>query len=140
MQSALRTLGSRDRFSGEVRRRLEGEGFSEEVCEFVLGRLRAKHILNDEKAARLLVEKHSNKRAVSAERLRAELESFEVSPEIIDGVLGPMAANEADRALAALTARYKEPQDREKAGRFLYTRGFSEEDVEAALNRFFGSD
>jgi SOS response regulatory protein OraA/RecX len=98
--------------------------------------LRKKGILNDDNTIQRHIGRNSGKRAVGIEKLRAELERLGAPEETIEANLAGIAADEPERALNALRSKYKERVDRAKAGRFLFGRGFQEEAIESALDRF----
>ena len=134
LHSALQFLESRDRFASQVRQKLEAEGHSEEIVAFVIGHLRQKGILNDNRTAQAIVERNSGRRAKGSESLRSEMERAGAPAEVIEIQLASMS--EIERAMVALRAKYKSGADRGKAGRFLFSRGFGEEAVESALDAF----
>jgi SOS response regulatory protein OraA/RecX len=136
LQSALKLLRTRDRFTREIVDRLRTEGFQQEDVEYVVEHLCKKGILNDDNTTQKHIERNSGKRAVGTEKLRAELERLGAPEETIEANLAGIATDEPERALEALRAKYKEGSDRAKAGRFLFSRGFQEEAIETALDRF----
>jgi len=140
LKAALDHLKTRDRLSGELRSYLVAEGFEPDVVENVVQFLVERKLVNDEKTTQHLIERNSGKRSVGIERLRAELEKLGAPAETIEAKLAVLGESESERALEALRAKYKHGADRAKAGRFLYSRGFEEDSIEAALEVFCGSD
>jgi regulatory protein len=101
--------------------------------------LRERNFLNDERAAKALLERRSGKRAIGRAKMRAELEAKGVAEELIETLLeGRRDSEESANALEALRSRRWLKSDRVKAARFLWSRGFEEEGIEAALDAFFG--
>jgi SOS response regulatory protein OraA/RecX len=138
LKAAFRFLKSRDRFGAEVRTHLIGEGFEEPCVEEVVSYLIERKLINDNKTTQSLIERNSGKRSVGIERLRAELERLGAPEETVEANLAGLGESESERALEALRTKYKSGADRAKAGRFLYSRGFREEAIEAALEGFCG--
>jgi regulatory protein len=135
----MRQLARRERLSAELQRALEAKGFEKEAIEAALAFLRERNFLNDERAAKALLERRSGKRAIGRAKMRAELEAKGVAEELIETLLeGRRDSEESANALEALRSRRWLKSDRVKAARFLWSRGFEEEGIEAALDAFFG--
>jgi len=107
--------------------------------EGVVGYLSDRKLIDDEKTALDRIERHSGKRAAGAQRLREELRNLGASEEVIQAGLVAIESSDPERALDALRAKFKSGADRGRAGRFLVSRGFSEDAIEAALDVFCGS-
>ena len=133
---ALRKLKTRDRFESEIRLFLVE--FPTESVERVIRFLKERRIIDDTKTTFSLVERYSGRRSIGLEKLRAELVERGAPEETIDVALGNSAVGEGDKMLEALSAKFS-PGDgaRAKAARFLFSRGFPEEEIESALDRFF---
>jgi SOS response regulatory protein OraA/RecX len=136
---ALRRLETSDRFESEVRRALSR--YDEPVVERVLSYLRERRFLDERRTVENAVVFNEGRRAVGAEKIRATLERRGAPEDLLQEAVSQTAQGDAARADALLAARYPEPkrEDRVKAGRFLYGRGFGEETIESALERHFGS-
>lgn len=135
LEKALARLKTRERFSGEMRAFLSSKGFEEPVVERVLEHLVKKRLLDDSRAAELLVKKKSGKRALGSERLKAELLEMGVDEAVVLVSIGD--GGDSDAALAALSSK-RTWSGRSQAGRFLAGRGFSEDVIESVLDRTFG--
>jgi len=59
--------------------------------------------------------------------------------ETIDAVLGASNSDERLKMLEALSAKFTPADSRVKAARFLFSRGFPDEEIESVLDRFFGT-
>ncbi|MFI5384641.1 MAG: regulatory protein RecX [Fimbriimonadales bacterium] len=138
MRAALGYLKTRARFADEIRRHLAGTGFEASDVEGVLRYLGERKLIDDERTALDMIERHSGKRAAGTQRLREELRNLGASEEAIEAGLAAIESDDPERALDALRAKYKSGADRGKAGRFLVSRGFGEDAVEAALDVFCG--
>lgn len=136
---ALRRLETSDRYEAEVRKALSK--FDSDVVERVVQYLHGQRFLDDRRTTEHVVDRNEGRSAIGAERLRANLERRGAPEALIDAVVADAAESEPDRARAVLAAKYREPkpEDRAKAGRFLYARGFTEEVIESCLDQFFGS-
>ncbi|HSI72798.1 MAG TPA: RecX family transcriptional regulator [Fimbriimonas sp.] len=135
LENALKTLKASDRFESEVRARLHR--FSPDVIDAVVLHLRTKGILNDVRTASAVVSRRTGSRAVGRERLITELERKGADAAVIEGAL-PDSGEERERLRTLLQSKFSPLDDRAKAGRFLYSRGFSTEDIDSELDAFFG--
>lgn len=134
--TALRKLKARDRFESEVREFLAV--FPAHVVDRAITFLKERRIIDDTKSTINLVERYSGKRSIGIEKLRFELNQRGAPEETINKVLSGLLEGESVRIDDALRARFSpEENARTKAARFLYARGFSEEAIESALDRFF---
>jgi len=136
LEIALKKLRTKDRFEAEVRLFLTE--FPTDVVDRVISFLKDRKIIDDRKTIINLVERYSGKRAIGLEKLRAELTERGAPEETIFAATGSLLEGERQRMLDALTAKFSPTDDvRAKAARFLYSRGFAEEEIEAVLDRFF---
>jgi len=136
MQVALHKLKSKDRFELEIRTFLAE--FPAHIVDRVITFLKERRIIDDRKTTLSLVERYSGKRSVGLEKLRAELLERGAPEDTIDAIAGEVLGDERQRMLDALSAKFS-PSDglRAKAARFLFSRGFPEEEIESVLDRFF---
>ena len=136
---ALAKLRGRGRFEGEIRHALESKGYeasADWVCEW----LRERRIIDDPSLAKRLAESRTGKRAIGNERIRAELMKRGAPEETVERVLA--AERTEDRTkdmLAVLSGRFRASDARAKGARFLLSRGFGAEEIEGALDQFFGA-
>jgi SOS response regulatory protein OraA/RecX len=94
--------------------------------------------LDDTRTAQNFVHLSRGKRAKSHSLLREELLDLGAPEAAVNEALS-MARPDADAIMDLLASRHPKPAERAKSGRFLYTRGFSEEQIESALDAYFGS-
>ncbi len=136
LELALRKLKTKDRFESEVRLFLAE--YPTQAVDHVITFLKERRIIDDTKTTIHLIERYSGKRAIGLEKLRAELLERGAPEETISVVLGEFLDEERQRMQDALTAKFSpEHSTRAQAARFLYSRGFDEEEIEGALDRFF---
>jgi SOS response regulatory protein OraA/RecX len=130
----LRLLAARDRFAAEIRSELAKRS-EEDTVGAVLDRLRTKGLVNDERVVRALLEANVGRKALSIGMLREKCRARGADPEALS-VLEEVSAP----SIQPLLKRFeKTPKDRLRAARFLASRGFEEEAIEAALDEHFGS-
>lgn len=87
LQSALRLIGIRSRSEAELRERLLSKGYSDEIVESVILRLKQNELLGDENFARLWMEQRQSFRQKSRRVIAMELRQKGVADEIIQEVL-----------------------------------------------------
>jgi len=141
LKLALAKLKSGDRFQKEIEDALLGAGISVPTTQDVVSYLLERRFVDDRRTTINAVERRSGRRAIGREKLRAELLRRGAPENLIDEAL---AANpeteEPESALALLRTKYRgDAAERMRAGRFLASRGFEEDAIESALERFFGS-
>ena len=135
MELAVRKLKTKDRYEAEVRSFLSE--FDEDTVERVIRFLIDRRIIDDTKTTQNLTERNTGKRLVSLEKLRAELLERGAPEETLDAVIGQDFENKCSGMLDLLARKFSPTDSRAKAARFLYSRGFSEEEIESVLDRFF---
>lgn len=127
LEKALHRLKNSDQFESDIRSCLSDT--SPEVVDEVIAHLRAKGILNDARAAHQVLTRYSGKKALG----RLGLMERQVAPEFL-----PNDVEEQERLWELLTTKFRASDSPMKAGRFLFSRGFRDEDIDAALDRYFG--
>lgn len=133
---AIRRLETSDRFESEVRTALRR--FPEDIVSRVVAELTQRGFLNDGRTLSGVVARNQGRRAVGdallTERLaRKGIDEASVQDALID------ALPEPERIREILIRKYQPTDDPAKAGRFLYSRGFSEDAIESALADYFTS-
>ena len=134
-------LSQRDYTCARLRDKLLAAGFEEEIVEMTLESLREAHYLDDERYARNFIQAHREDR--SRLRIRMDLESRGVQPEIVAGVLeeesGQLGQEAEVRQIRKLMAKRRfDPltatwEERGKMQAFLYRKGYSASSVRAAM-------
>lgn len=139
LADALARLKVAERTAAELRTTLLKK-HSPESVDAALAWLTARKLLSDDRAAEATLRPRSTgRRAEGDARLRERLVAKGTVDAAIDTALSglPSEAERMDHALAG-KFRAEEPSQRARAGRFLLSRGFDEESVGSALDRFFG--
>lgn len=129
-QKALHFLSYRQRSEDEIRRKMKDTGFTEDVTEVILARLRESGMVSDANFARGWVESRASSRPRSRRALAMELHRKGISEEIICKALAE-AEDESDLAYRA-GMRYANRLSqadwdtfRERLTAFLGRRGFT---------------
>jgi regulatory protein len=141
--SAIALLARRDFATGELRSKLTQRGYAEEIVTGTLEELVAEGVLNDARYVEHYVSYHAA-RGEGPLRMEAELKEFGLASELIQAALdgGP---DWKARARDVRTRRFGDdlPEswpEKAKQGRFLQYRGFSSDQIRAALGPDFDPD
>ena len=138
IQAATRLLAASDKTEKQLRERLEAKGFPPDTVERTAQRLLELGLLDDVAFARRYAQKR-RRRSVAGGLIAAELIDKGVDPEVARGAAAEAAVDDAQAAnelaveLAAKHARLTPAQQAGRIQRALAGRGFSEEEVEAAV-------
>ncbi len=138
--AAIAHLARRDFASGELRRKLTHQGFAEALVAEAIEELVAEGVLNDTRYLENYVSYHAD-RGEGPLRIEAELREFGLSAELIQNALDTIADWKA-RARDVRTRRFGTdipdtwPQ-KAKQARFLQYRGFTADQIRAALGPDF---
>ncbi|MGB9619528.1 MAG: regulatory protein RecX [Armatimonadota bacterium] len=129
-ERALRLIRYRDRSVSEIRRRLVGSDFPEDIVEEVIDELTRVGLLDDRKFSRDWVTSRTAAKPMGKTRLAFELGSRGVEAPIVEEALEGLDP-EAEYKLARSTAETRlikmdrgDPTVRNKLGSFLSRRGF----------------
>jgi SOS response regulatory protein OraA/RecX len=139
LEIAAKALRRRALFEEEIAGKLRDEGFAEDTVSAAVSRLRELGYLNDDAQAGDFAERSE----LGAGRIRSELERRGASGEAIEKAIGSLPADrEVSAAVQALSHRFRHTKARNpfKMGRYLYQRGFDEETIETAIQRFLEED
>ncbi len=141
--SAIGLLARRDFASGELRQKLEHQGYDREVAAEAVTGLAGEGLLNDARFAEHYVAYHAE-RGEGPLRIEAELKALDLPDELIQAALatGPdwrARAREVRIRRFGLEVPETWPQ-KAKQGRFLQYRGFSSDHIRAALGPDFEPD
>lgn len=130
-------------FSGktesELRKKLAEQEFSPASVNSAIEYVKVHRYLDDEDYARRFVEKNSRKK--SRRQMEYELSGKGISKEILSGVFEDAQIDEKEQILAILEKRnYPRgeagPEQRQKIFGYLARKGFSSDDISAALIQF----
>lgn len=141
--SAIALLARRDFASGELRRKLTHQGYAENLVTETIDELVAEGVLNDARYVENYVSYHAE-RGEGPLRIEAELRELGVAADLIQSALdnGPdWKARAREVRIRRFGADVPEtwPQ-KAKQGRFLQYRGFSSDQIRAALGPDFDPD
>lgn len=128
---ALRSVAAHERFTAEIDRILESKGFESPVIGQVLAHLHRKNLLNDRRCAQLAVDRLIRDQPMSRARISEKLVA-RGCPEDVAGEILP-EGDDLETARAALEKKFPNGAPAEKAARFLYSRGFSEDNIKTLL-------
>ncbi|MHB9037725.1 MAG: regulatory protein RecX [Armatimonadota bacterium] len=139
-ESAFRLLGYRDRSKSEIRKRLIGSDYPEDIVEEVIEQLSRGGLLDDEKFSRDWVNSRTAAKPMGRTRLAWELRSKGVDASTVDEALENLD-EDAELELARSIVEKKlekadrsDPNLKNKLGSFLRRRGFGWEVVNRVIN------
>jgi regulatory protein len=137
-ERALRLLGQRQHFRGDLRRKLLAKGYEAAEVDAALARCAAGGYLDDEATARAFVAERQQRRGLGRARIAAELRRHGAGSEAVSAALGSTSdEDELQRAreAAAKWARRGEsgPAARAALARHLDRKGFSRRAIVAVL-------
>ncbi|PZN26961.1 MAG: RecX family transcriptional regulator [Proteobacteria bacterium] len=134
---ALRLLARREHSADELRRKLLAKGHPAQAVDRALDHLREKRLLSDERFVAAFVQQHAG-RGQGPVRIRAALRTRGVADETVERALQTagvdweaLARGVRQRKFGAVPAQGL--TERAKQARFLQYRGFSAEQIRAAL-------
>lgn len=136
--AAVRLLARREHSKLDLTRKLSSKGHAHEAVARVVSKLSEKNLVSDERFAASFVV-HHGRRGQGPVRIRAELRQQGASDEIIDAALGRAELDWAEIALEVRVRKFgsESPSgrlERAKQARFLQYRGFSADQIRAALS------
>jgi len=139
--AAIGLLARRDFASGELRQKLEHQGYDKDAVAETVAELVESRLLNDARYAENYVSYHAG-RGEGPLRIEAELKALDLPGELIRAALDAGPDWKA-RAREVRIRRFgpEEPQswpEKAKQGRFLQYRGFSSDHIRAALDDDLG--
>lgn len=132
MNLAAKALKHRDRFENEIAVLLRNKDLESEVPH-VLETFRRWGTLDDRRVAEGVRDQALAKRS-STQAIRAKLLSRGVEADLVEEVLSTLDSSQnLSAAQALVTSKFNETTPAPKIARFLGSRGFSEEVIEAIL-------
>jgi len=141
--AAIAHLARRDFASGELRLKLEFQGYDKALVAAVIGELIQERVLDDARYAEHYVANHAE-RGYGPLRIAAELRSLGVPDPLIDCALGTgpdwrkLAYEVRVRKFGPETP--EEWAEKTRQARFLQYRGFSSDHIRAATGADFDAD
>jgi regulatory protein len=135
--AAVRLLARREHGAEELKRKLAAKGHDAESVERVVEKLGAKRLVSDDRFVKTFVYHHA-KRGQGPVRIRAELRQQGIEAGLVDQALAGtdmdwnrLAAEVRRRKFGASVAVSR--SERAKQARFLQYRGFTADQIRAAL-------
>ena len=141
-EKAMHFMNYRERTSEEIRQKLAGLGFDEQVIESVLTRMETSRLVDDERFARLWIESRNNHRPSGSRLLKMELRRKGIPEPVVNEAI-EQAGDEAELALSAVRShihRWAELDKKDfrlKVYRFLVSRGFSYDVVQDTVEKLW---
>lgn len=134
---ALSLLARREHSAGELGRKLEERGYDRTAVEVVLSSLEAKKLLSDERFVEEFVAARV-RRGSGPLKIREELRGRGVDSMLVEQAMSAHQGAWVKRVAEARHKRFgaalpKDMQERARQARFLHGRGFSMDDIRAAL-------
>jgi regulatory protein len=135
--AALALLAGRDFTRHELAERLRRRGYQPALVGAVIVGLVAENLLREERYVELFIGQHS-RRGRGPMRIRQDLRQRGIGPEAIDTALKEGEVDWTESARAARRRRFgtalpADQRERAKQARFLQYRGFSSDQIRAAL-------
>jgi regulatory protein len=139
--AAVRLLARREHSTEELQRKLLERGYSDEDVAVVLEKLTSRRLLSNDRYAASRV-RHRAQSGQGPVRIRAELRQQGVADEVIDREIAAVDLDWDRLAVEVRRRRFgsappRSRAERAKQARFLQYRGFSADQIRAALG---GSD
>lgn len=137
MQMAGRMISRRMYSCQELFDKLVEKGVSEEDGAYCISRFLDLHLLNDSYYAGAVV-RHYSKKGYGLSRVKAELKRHGIPDELFDEALEEMPSSDTfiDDYIAEHLSDPSDKKAVKKTTDALFRRGFSWEDIRAALNRY----
>lgn len=130
LMRAIGCLSRREYSERELRSKLSKFSQNEAEIEAVVERLKTNGYLSNSRFAENYVRANSRKKGSAA--IRYELSRHNLSPELMEKVLGPLKETETARAYAIWSRKFElsnDRKERERQYRFLAYRGFSSDAI-----------
>ena len=138
---ALRLLARREMSRAELRGKLGPFAASPAELDALLDELMQSKLQSDARFTEALL--HRRAPRLGTARIAAELREKGVAPELTNGAVAALGADESARARAVWRRKFGHPpatrEERAKQGRFLMSRGFSADIVRKVLSGRPGS-
>lgn len=135
-EKALTLAAQRPMSARELRTKLAQKGLDADTADYCVAWITEHGLIDEERYAAAVVRHYAGK-GYGEGRVRQELQRRGIPRELCDGALEAMPAGN-DRLDRYLAAHLRDPEDRDEVRRVsaaLYRRGFSGEEIRAALGR-----
>ena len=136
-EKALQLVSQRQMSAKELGKKLREKGFDEETADYCVSWITERGLINEENYAAAIV-RHYAAKGYGEGRIRQELMRRGIPRDLWDTALAamPESTEKLDRLIAQ---RLRDPEDRDavrKLSAALFRRGYSGEEIRAALSRF----
>ena len=136
--AAVRLLARREHGTHELKRKLAAKGHDEDAVERVVDKLRAKELVSDQRFVSTFVHHHA-RRGQGPVRIRAELRQQGIDDAQIEDEIARASVNWAEVAIGVRQRKFGMQlpgslAERAKQSRFLQYRGFTADQIRAALH------
>lgn len=116
--------------SGELRERL---GYSPALVPRVLEKLQHKHYVDDEQFARWWFENRNVGKGTSLRKLKVELRSKGVEPDIVERMIAENLRDDATELQKLISKKRSRYADDQKLAQYLLRQGFRYDDIRLAI-------
>jgi len=135
--AAVRLLARREHGTEELKRKLTAKGHDPDTVKRVLEKLGAKQLVSDDRFVSSFVHHHA-RRGQGPVRIRAELRQQGIAAEAIDEALRSSELDWVETATQVRRRKFgtqapRSAAERAKQARFLQYRGFTADQIRAAL-------
>jgi regulatory protein len=115
------------------------EGISPELAERVRSRLDEKGYLDDERFARFWVENRNVRKGSSMRKLSSELSAKGVDRTVIEHILSESERSDTEEIDKIIVKKAKRYDDRQKFVAYLARQGFSFDEINEGLDRYYSA-
>lgn len=135
--TAIGLLARREHAGSEIKRKLHERGYDAEITAEIVDELSRKRLISDERFAEVFIRSRAT-RGQGPVRLKAELRHLKVPTELIERYLGTIEIAWSALAAEARARKFGKilpdsMAERAKQVRFLQYRGFTADQIRAAL-------
>ncbi|MCD8205248.1 MAG: RecX family transcriptional regulator [Clostridia bacterium] len=137
LERAMRHMSLALKTEKEMRRFLKDKGYLDPVIEHCIERLKYYGYIDDENYCREYAECH---KTIGKKRMTAELRLRGIDSSTVEKVLACFEddPSEMERLLERyMRGKEKDFKNRKKAQNYLFSRGFSSDDINEVIDRFF---
>ena len=137
---ALKQLERQPRLSAEIKKKLQGKGFSQKVIDEVIEHLSAIRFLNDSQYIEEFVQSRSLNKHHGKRKLFYDLMRRGADPEAVKNQIADLShESQLESALTLLKRRLTPEDPLLKGARFLQAKGFESSVICEACERYFKS-
>ena len=134
-ERALRLLGQRQHFRGDLRRKLLAKGYAADDVDAALTRCEGEGYLDEQSTARAFVAERQGRRGRGRARIAAELRRHGATGEAVSAALAEVSDDDERGRAAAAAARWRRTHKGDAAAlaRHLARKGFARSAIVAVL-------